>query len=175
MTNFRSDARGLQGSDGEIFLDLEEDLPPALAGSFDVVFNHTTLEHVFEVRKAFANLCSMSRDVVILVVPFLQPMHADYGDFWRFTPLALKRMFEEAGMSLVYSSFNRNWLSAVYLFAVASRNLERWSGRIGNEFSFADLRWAWDGLEPWVGSRSIPNLPFALLRSARRVTRRRER
>ena len=56
MTNFRADMRGYQGLDGEIFLDLEQPLPPELAGAIDVVFNHTTLEHIYEFRRAFANL-----------------------------------------------------------------------------------------------------------------------
>ena len=74
ITNYNADARGLQGVDGEIFLDLTAPLPAELKGKFDVVFNHTCLEHIFEVEKAFENLCLMSSDVVITVVPFLQQM-----------------------------------------------------------------------------------------------------
>src|SRR5512145_328456 len=71
MTNFRTDMRGFQGWDGEIFLDLEQPLPVELQGAFDVVYNHTTLEHIYEFRLAFSNLCAMSRDAVVIVVPWL--------------------------------------------------------------------------------------------------------
>jgi len=56
ITNYKSEARGFQGIEGELFLDLEEDLPENLISEFDVVFNHTTLEHIYEARKAFKNL-----------------------------------------------------------------------------------------------------------------------
>ena len=88
ITNFDSNARGFQGKNNEIFLDLTSRLPNELISKFDVVFNHTVLEHIFDIHQAFANLCAMSKDFVILIVPFLQPMHANYGDFWRFTPFA---------------------------------------------------------------------------------------
>ena len=121
----------------------------------DVVFNHTTLEHVYEVQVAFRNLCALSRDVVILVVPFLQPYHGTYGDYWRFTPLALRRMFEDAGMALLYLSYNSHRAAAVYLFAIASWQPERWRDRFDWRFSVEVPRALGD--EPYVGCRALPN------------------
>ena len=126
LTNYLSDARGHQGLDGEIFLDLEEKLSGVLLNRFDVVFNHTVLEHIYDVQAAFDNLCKMSRDVVIIVTPFLQQYHADYGDYWRFTPLCLKRLFENRGFTLVYQSFNHHPCSSVYCLTVAVRYPEKW-------------------------------------------------
>lgn len=60
ITNFKTEARGFQGYSNEIFLDLEKDLPANLYLHFDVVFNHTTLEHIYSVHKAFSNLCNLS-------------------------------------------------------------------------------------------------------------------
>ncbi len=74
VTNFGGE-RGLQRQEGEIFLDLEKALPDSLRGKFDVVFNHTTLEHVFDCQLAFKNLSEMSRDILITVVPFCQNQH----------------------------------------------------------------------------------------------------
>ena len=37
ITNYKTEARGFQGRVGEIFLDLEQDLPEDLKGKFDVV------------------------------------------------------------------------------------------------------------------------------------------
>jgi hypothetical protein len=73
VTNFggyRGDSGGAQ-----VQLDLEGELPPGLAASVDVVFNHTTLEHVFDVFRAVSNLCRMTRDLVIVVVPAIQEEH----------------------------------------------------------------------------------------------------
>ena len=164
ITNFRAEARGLQGVPGELFLDLEQPLEPSLEARFDVVFNHTVLEHVFNVSLAFSNLCRMSKDLVVLVVPFIQPMHADYGDFWRFSPMALERMFAANGLTMIRAASNRNWFSSVYVVAVGSRNPGRWASTLGVSISFEDTERSYDGLERLVGSRAVPNFPFALAR-----------
>jgi hypothetical protein len=129
ITNYKREARGLQGLANELFLDLEAPLPPALAGRFDVVFNHTALEHIYELQTAFTNLCAMSRDIVIIVVPWLQPYHGDYGDYWRISPLAAQRMFEANGLLPLYVSFNEDPFASVYVFALGSRQPERWRAR----------------------------------------------
>jgi hypothetical protein len=128
ITNYKREARGFQGVDGEIFLDLTGNLPIELIKRFDVVFNHTTLEHIFDVDKAFSNLCLMSRDVVIVVLPFLQEMHGEYGDYWRFTPLAITKLFERNGLETIHLTFNKDRNASVYVFAVATRNASAWVG-----------------------------------------------
>ena len=160
ITNFRSEARGFQGYEGELFLDLEDDLPEDLVAKFDVVFNHTTLEHIYEVRKAFGNVCGLSKDIVIIVLPFLQQYHTDYGDFWRFSPLAIKRLFEENGFTLIYQSFNNNNMSSVYTFSIASRFPEKWSNHFSWSFSCVDPDWS--GAEPYIGCRAIPSITNSL-------------
>lgn len=155
ITNYRAEARGFQDAEGEIFLDLEQPLPPGLEGRFDVVFNHTTLEHVYALHTAFGNLCRMSRDAVILVVPFIQQFHADYGDYWRLSPMAVKRLFEDNGYTLLYLSFNSHRNASVYVFAIASRQPERWAGRFDYRFSCRDP--IGGGPEPMIGCRAIPN------------------
>lgn len=103
ITNYKSEARGFQGDqENEIFLDLEEDLDESMYSKFDVVFNHTVLEHIFDVNKAFENICKLSNDIVIVVVPFLQEQHAEYGDYWRFTPLAVEKLFQKNNMDLIF-------------------------------------------------------------------------
>jgi hypothetical protein len=129
ITNYKPEARGMQGAANEVFLDLEAPLDRALAGRFDVVFNHTVLEHVYEFQAAFTNLCAMSRDVVIIVVPWLQPYHGDYGDYWRFSPLAVKRMYEANGLAPLYLSFNEDAFASVYVFALGAKHPERWRAR----------------------------------------------
>jgi hypothetical protein len=128
MTNFRTDMRGFQGWDGEIFLDLEQPLPVELQGAFDVVYNHTTLEHIYEFRLAFSNLCAMSRDAVVIVVPWLQPYHSEYGDYWRFSPKAVARLFADNGYAPARVVWNTDAGASVYVFAVGVRDPARWRG-----------------------------------------------
>jgi hypothetical protein len=154
ITNFDADKRGLQGVDDEIFLDLEKPLLPDLNQRFDVVFNHTTLEHVYDFRTAFENLCAMSKDVVIVVVPFVQQMHADYGDYWRFTPQALARMFKEQGFEVGYLSFNNDFQASVYVLCIATKNAEKWLGKLPFQIDFVDPAFRHLN-EPFAGSNAI--------------------
>lgn len=122
----KTEARGYQGNlKNEIILDLEKDASH-LAGTFDVAFNHTTLEHIFDVKHAAANLFGLSRDIVILVVPFLQEEHADYGDYWRFTPQVVLKLFKTNGLEPIYLNYNDHGHSSVYIFAIGSKHPEKW-------------------------------------------------
>jgi hypothetical protein len=122
----------MQGRDDEFYLDLEQELPAEQRGRFATVFNHTTLEHVWDFRTAFANLCALSSDAVIVILPWLQPLHSDYGDYWRFSPQAAVRLFEEQGMRIVHLDWNRGPRQSVYVLAVAVRDPERWAGKFPN-------------------------------------------
>lgn len=125
VTNVAGQGKGFGSAEGyeEIELDLERELPSALHGAFDVVFNHTTLEHIFDFRKAFANLCALSRDTVILVVPVLQQIHhtADFGDYWRPTTMAVAKLFVEHGFEPLVITTNDQPFAPVYCFAIASK------------------------------------------------------
>ncbi len=131
ITNYPG-ARGLEESPKSIPLDLEQKTPLELNNRFDVAFNHTTLEHIFDVTTAIKSLACLSRDIIILVVPFIQPQHYDdgsYGDYWRFTPMLLDRLFGMRGFKTVYVSANeQNWFP-VYIFYIASRYPERWTAK----------------------------------------------
>ncbi len=127
ITNHADKSKGLQESmSNQIPLDLEEPLADDLKERFEVVFNHTVLEHVFDCNRAFANLCQMSSDVVIVVVPFIQHQHAAYGDYWRFTPECIDRLFNANGMRLTYINFNDGPNQAIYIFAIGSKHPEKW-------------------------------------------------
>jgi hypothetical protein len=148
--------RGFQGKPGEIELDLTAELPTELAGRFDVVFNHTTLEHVFDVRRAFANLCEMTRDIVIVVVPFAQVQHEteDFGDFWRFTPTCLRALADENGLTTVYETVNRDVQAATYLLSIASRHPERWAQAFPPANPIMNAA-DWIGNSKYVGMRAV--------------------
>ena len=128
VSNFRG-TRGMEADDpNAVFIDLEGELQDELKGRYQVAFNHTTLEHIFEIRKAIANICALSSDTVILVTPFLQAVHFEpgaFGDYWRPTPMCLNRMLEDNGFTTVYQTCNDTPWHYVYVFTVACRNPKR--------------------------------------------------
>lgn len=112
--------RGLIGN--EITIDLEKELPKQYVRKWNVVFNHTTLEHVYDFKKAFDNLCKMSNQTVIIVVPWYQEYHTtdSYGDYWRFSEEVMQKMFNEKGFRVVYSSVGGSKV-AQYVFIIAQK------------------------------------------------------
>lgn len=127
LTNYQGE-RGYQKKPNEIFLDLSKKIPDEIVARFDVVFNHTTLEHIFDVQIAFQNLCSLSNDIVILVVPFSQEHHEtdSYKDYWRFTPTCIQFLFQENEYETLYISWNNDKNSATYIFAIGSQQPIKW-------------------------------------------------
>lgn len=125
VSNFKG-TKGMEDQSGDaVFIDLEEDLPAELRGKYQVAYNHTTLEHVFEIHKAIENICALSHDTVILVTPFLQSVHFEegaFGDYWRPTPMCLSRILETNGFTTVYQSSNDNPWHYAYIFTVAVRD-----------------------------------------------------
>jgi len=134
ITNYKEEQKGIQDPETEIYLDLEADIPKPLTRRFDVVFNHTVLEHVYNFQKAFRNLCELSKDVVIVVVPYIQQLHGiGYMDYWRFTPHAMRRLYDENGLKLRYCSANGRDRASIYLFCVGYRN-DEWDEHIPERF-----------------------------------------
>lgn len=138
--------RGFQGRPGEILLDLKDMIPDELSGAFDVVFNHTTLEHIFEVQTAFSNLCQFTTDILIVVVPFCQVQHETpgYEDFWRFTPTCVRQMFKNNDLEVIYEVANNDPNAATYLLFVGSRHPEKWNQKIPS-FKPIEKAGAWIG------------------------------
>ena len=158
-TNYGGE-RGSQGLENEFYLDLTGELPDDMVGRFDVVFNHTTLEHIFEVRKAFRNLCDMTRDIVIVVVPFAQAQHetSSWKDYWRFTPTCLREMFKENGLTPIFEAESKQRNAGVYLLMIGARTPTRWVGRLPQYQAITEAA-------GWIGERNI------LVRKAARLAR----
>jgi len=120
--------------ENSIQLDLELPIPSNLIKNYDYVLCHTVLEHVFNIQQAFDNLCALSKDVIILVVPFVQSLHikqGKYSDYWRFTPYSLERFFVERGFETVYRSYTPFRNSSVYLFYIVTCNPQKWVNIFG--------------------------------------------
>lgn len=126
ITNYGG-VRGKAQSDiqiDEYQVDLTKAIPDSLIGKFDVAFNHTTLEHIYDNRTAFRNLCRLAQDAVIVVVPWVQEVHVteSFSDYWRYSPYAMEKLFDENGFSMVICSYNDDQDTAVYLFCIGIRN-----------------------------------------------------
>ena len=132
--------RGFQGLNGEVQLDLSSPLPVELKKNFDVVFNHTTLEHIFDVNTAIHNLCDLSTDLVIVVVPVAQPQHESesWKDYWRFTPTCIREYFHREGMTVLYEAVNRNLNSGIYLLTVATHIPDKWKDKFTEVEAISD-------------------------------------
>lgn len=146
----------------ELALDLLQPLADSLQGQFDVVFNHTTLEHLPDPLTAFRNLCQLSRDAVILVVPAMQQLHhgADFGDYWRLTPFAVAHLFLRNGLEPMVVVCNDQPFAPIYCFAIGVRHPERYVGRLPRYLDFSLGRYNY-------GSSLKPEVLEAMLRSSR--------
>ena len=115
----------------DLFLDLSvplEDGSPFLA-AYDVVFTHTVLEHIYELNTAVSNLCKISKDIVITVIPFIQAFHQNeeyYHDYWRISPYSIYNLFKDNGFDTVYCKWNNDPIGNIYLFHIASKKKENW-------------------------------------------------
>lgn len=129
----------------EMILDLEADLPADMVNRFDVVLSHTNLEHIFNVFKAVENHCRISRDIVIIIVPFIQQQHEtnEFKDYWRFTPTCLRKLYEINGLTTVYESFTNQPNKVNYILSVGSKHPEKWTGKFP---AFTELK----QICPWV-------------------------
>ncbi|MHC4474177.1 MAG: hypothetical protein ACYTEL_00930 [Planctomycetota bacterium] len=169
ITNY-SGERGLMNREHEIFLDLTEDLREDLINRFDVCFNHTTLEHIFDVLKGFSTICRMSRDVVFVVVPFCQAEHEteSFKDFWRFTPSCLHCLFKENGLEIVYEACSPYSNAGIYLLFVGSKNPERWKVILPEFEATRDVG-------DWIGQGVVRRVVNVFVKKARVVWQGREK
>ena len=138
LTNYWGTDAKNDGEADSLFLDLEAPLPESLRGICDLAWTHTVLEHVGDVEAAFRNLGALTRDAVLVVVPWIQDEHYApglYGDFWRFSPLGVRRLMEKSGLELVHLSANEQPWYPVYLFAVGSKQPAAWKGK------FPEIDW----------------------------------
>lgn len=161
ISNFNSEARGFQGNlENEYFLDLTQEIDNKYLNNYDCIFNHTVLEHVFDFKKAFKNLCNMSKDIVVVIVPFLQEEHSDYGDFWRFTPQAVDKLFLENDFKTLYINYNNSRNTSIYIFAIASKHPENWSEIIEDKDNKLNLIYDCDFS---IGKKVIRNSIFSTI------------
>lgn len=123
ITNYGQEI-GLSGNVDEKQLDISIPYDGSI-GMYDVVFAHTVLEHVYPCDISIKNLCSLCKETLIIVSPFLQGMHGKdgfYCDYYRFTPRLFEKKLQEYGFTTIYSNWNDDHpLLNVYIIHIATR------------------------------------------------------
>jgi hypothetical protein len=116
--------RGLRDDDS-YECNLEEDDNKLVASGLkaDLIFCHTVLEHIYNVEAAFKTISNLSRESVVIIVPFSQTYHPSnsFDDFWRFTPAILVRKFRELGFNSFYHDCNYKSSKSIYVYFHARR------------------------------------------------------
>lgn len=105
----------------DIFTDARN--TPFPDNTFDTIICMQVLEHVQEPHKVAAECFRVLKrgGHLILTTPWLYPFHGEPEDFFRFSSLALKFLFEQAGFKIVkiesrggrlrvISGFMRKWI-----------------------------------------------------------------
>lgn len=132
ISNYGEGREGSSGLPEERILDLSKPYDGSI-GQYDLVFSHTVIEHIYPSSLAFENLCHLSRDCIMTVVPFVQQLHGyedGYSDYYRYSPFALQESFRKHGFETLYTSWNSDHpLMNVYIFHVASKNPEKYTGK----------------------------------------------
>lgn len=77
---------------------IAEDIP-ANDESYDSIVCTQALSYVWDVPKAFSEFRRILRanGVLLLTSSFMDPLNEDFGEYWRFTPDAYRRLLNEAG------------------------------------------------------------------------------
>jgi hypothetical protein len=124
VSNYDGDSKRGVGPGTSVSIDLDEPLPERYAGAYDLAFHHTVLEHLADPVRAFAQIARLTTDLVVTVVPFKQKMHFEpgaFGDYYRFSPMAMRRLHEQNGLTVLYESFTPPPALDVYLFYIGSK------------------------------------------------------
>lgn len=144
VSNYMQISEGFKN--GIFHLDIEKKIKRKLVKRYDLVFSHTVLEHVFQIQDAIKNICLISSDYVLTVVPFLQSYHHEpwYNDYWRFTPQALEKLFLKEGFRTIYYNWNEAKIGNIYICHLCAKednqNIEKKIKKLNHLFGPGHLR-----------------------------------
>lgn len=127
---------------------------PIRTDSVDTVLCTEVLEHVPDAAPMVQEMARVLRPGgrLLVTVPFVQPLHELPGDYHRFTPAALRRYAEEAGLEVESIEPRGNFASACG--AMLSQWLIRSLGARARQSDGSVILSRW---------RSLPLLPFTAL------------
>jgi SAM-dependent methyltransferase len=105
---------------------------PFACSSLDTLLSTEVMEHLPEPGKflAEANRTLRPEGCLILSVPFLEPLHEEPRDYFRFTPYSLKFLLEEHGFFLEAVWQRGGWWS-VAIGSFLTQSLYEWANPVG--------------------------------------------
>ncbi len=101
---------------------------PFMDSSVDAVLATELMEHLPSPQKFLLEVARVLREggVLILSVPFMEPIHEEPRDYYRFTPFSLRLLLEECGFSIRKIWNQGGWWSVV-LGSFVNQVLYNWS------------------------------------------------
>jgi SAM-dependent methyltransferase len=101
---------------------------PLKAACVDVVLATELMEHLPSPHRFLEEVARVLRDdgTLILSVPFMEPIHEEPRDYYRFTPFSLRHLLDQHGFSLQKIWNKGGWWSVV-LGSFVNQSLYNWS------------------------------------------------
>jgi SAM-dependent methyltransferase len=101
--------------------------------TYDCIIFTQTLQMIFDVRTALRNLCRMLKPggVLLATLPGISQISRydmdRWGDFWRFTTLSARRLFEEAfpSANVTVQSYGNVLVAVAFLHGLANEELRK--------------------------------------------------
>ncbi len=124
ISNYEADSLKGLSTENDLSIDLSKTLPSELIEKFDIVLNHTVLEHIEKPEFAFDQMSKLTTDILITIIPWKQALHFHpgyFGDYFRISPFTMRKYYEKNGFKLVFEAFSPNYAPDIYLFYVGSR------------------------------------------------------
>lgn len=101
---------------------------PFVDASVDVVLATELMEHLPSPDRFLTEVGRVLREdgVLILSVPFMEPIHEEPRDFYRFTPFSLRLLLEQHGFS-IRKLWNKGGWWSVVLGSFVNQSLYNWA------------------------------------------------
>ncbi|MBN2118086.1 MAG: class I SAM-dependent methyltransferase [Anaerolineales bacterium] len=101
---------------------------PFRDASVDVVLATELMEHLPSPQNFLLEVARILREkgTLILSVPFMEPIHEEPRDYYRFTPFSLRLLLAEHGF-LIQKMWNRGGWWSVVLGSFVNQSLYNWS------------------------------------------------
>jgi len=104
---------------------------PIKSASIDTLLATELMEHLPSPHIFLAEVARVLRNngILILSVPFLEPLHEEPRDYYRFTPFSLRLLMEEHGFSIHHIWNKGGWWSVV-LGSFVNQTLYDWASAL---------------------------------------------
>lgn len=104
---------------------------PFMTGSIDTILATELMEHLPSPQIFLAEVARVIRNngVLILSVPFMEPLHEEPRDYYRFTPYSLRVLLEQNGFSIRQLWNKGGWWSVV-LGSFVNQAIYNWASSL---------------------------------------------